>query len=185
MNDFSLEAMKELIALARKDALQEALDAMPKTMPKHYAPWKSREGVFVDALCSCHDAIDALLAADPREASEPLQSTDRANAPADHGPGADANGETGTKTYEDGIRDALAALEAGCMWHDPEDLDLAYKRISALLSQPKDEAEEIVEAWKTSPAANEGPQTDTDTWGDVTGFARWLISQGWRAPNDR
>jgi hypothetical protein len=144
----------------RRQALEEVL-AIIRTHPKREA-MSYRIG-----LIEAGYVLQSLLAADPREADK----------------GVDAMLDTPAKSYLDGVRDALAALPErvtstwdGTQWLRRSDVVAA---ISALLPQPKDEAEEIVEAYRAS----------LDSFDDRMNpfmaelpFARWLLSQGWRAP---
>lgn len=148
----------------RRQALEEALSVLPKPNKAMAGltgvAWSNR------AIEDCRAAIQYLLAADPREADKGVE----------HGV------DTPAKTYHDGVRDALAALPErvtstwdGTQWLRRSDVVAA---ISALLPQPKDEAEEIVERY----CADLGIVPTPDARAVSVAMLRRHLSQGWRAP---
>ena len=86
-----------------------------------------------------------------------------------------------SRTYEDGIRDALAALppvewpapnvEASARYHGIED---ARRAITALMA--KDEAKALVDEWIAAPEEDCDPNENVPS--DTVRFARWLLDTG-------
>lgn len=92
------------------------------------------------------DMERALLRPDPAEASKPLSSAHRVNAPVDHGPGAAAMDEAG-KLDEATVRACLAVLPMAATDNGEIYRTYAVKAIKALLPKP-DPAKELVEEYE-------------------------------------
>jgi hypothetical protein len=167
----------------RDSVIRQCIAALP--VRRYDMQWQRAAG-YDDCYDLSVQALTALLSeTDHSEASEPLQSARSDVAPVDHGPGADAHGETGApKTYEDGIRACIEALPDRIATYVTLDgIPVALEGISnaasrkaleALLPTPPDPAKALVDSYQQKLGCY---LTDGER-ATLNGFAEMLITEG-------